>query len=258
MNRPARSEAERQFPSGRQQPTLQPSSNERRAPGSPCGWFDWLLSCRSVDLFNSSQRAFKRHLGLANPLITNDLRSLYPELAPLDSFPLHLEEKEFARNLFDTGGPCVYMHTMSATTRDMESQENCVCFNLRSVTRAVTQFFDAEMRRHGIRPTQCSILVAGISRESWSMAELSDVLGMDRTTLIRNLRPLQRDGLMLAEAVGQGGRIEVSITALGRKKVQEAHPAWLAAQHAIVETLGKDRWSAIFADLEKAVTALGK
>lgn len=90
------------------------------------------------------------------------------------------------------------------------------------------------------------------------MADLSDFLGMDRTTLIRNLRPLQRDGLLLTEAAGHGGRIEVSITALGRKKVREAHPAWLAAQQAIVETLGKDRWSAIFADLEKATMALSK
>jgi hypothetical protein len=37
---------------------------------------------------------------------------------------------------------------------DMSAVENCVCFNLRWVTRAVTQFYDAEMRRHGIRPTQ--------------------------------------------------------------------------------------------------------
>jgi len=84
------------------------------------------------------------------------------------------------------------------------------------------------------------------------MADLSDVLGMDRTTLIRNLRPLQRDGPVLTEAAGRGGRVEVSITSLGREKVQEARPAWLTAQQAVVETLGADRWSAIFADLEKA------
>ncbi len=147
---------------------------------------------------------------------------------------------------------------MNENVRDMESQQNCVCFNLRSVTRAVTQFYDAEMRRHGIRPTQCSILVAGNSKESWSMADLSDVLGMDRTTLIRNLRPLQRDGLMLTEAAGKAGRVKVSITALGRKKVEEARPAWLAAQRAVVETLGRDRWSAIFTDLDKAALALSK
>lgn len=140
----------------------------------------------------------------------------------------------------------------------MTSLENCVCFNLRWVTRTVTQFFDAEMRRHGIRPTQCSILAAVISKESWSMADLSDVLGMDRTTLVRNLRPLQRDGLVLTEAVGPGARVEVSITSAGRKKVQETRPAWLSAQKSVVETLGEERWTAILSDLEKAALALGK
>ena len=100
--------------------------------------------------------------------------------------------------------------------------ENCVCFNLRWVTRVVTQFFDAEMRRHGIRPTQGSILLALNAKESWSMAELSDWLGMDRTTLVRNLRPLQRDGLAQAVGGGRGGRVELAITAKGRKKIKES------------------------------------
>ena len=43
---------------------------------------------------------------------------------------------------------------------DLSAMENCVCFNLRKVTRRVTQFFDAELRRHGIRPTQTPILGA--------------------------------------------------------------------------------------------------
>src|SRR5438477_8480602 len=79
---------------------------------------------------------------------------------------------------------------------NMSAVENCVCFNLRWVTRAVTQFYNAEMRRHGIRPTQGSILAALSAKDSWNMAELSDALGMDRTTLVRNLRPLQRDGFV--------------------------------------------------------------
>jgi len=82
----------------------------------------------------------------------------------------------------------------------MSAVENCVCFNLRWVTRAVTQFYDAEMRRHGIRPTQGTILASLQAKESWSMAELSDWLGMERTTLVRNLRPLQRDGFGIEQS----------------------------------------------------------
>ena len=104
----------------------------------------------------------------------------------------------------------------------MLAMENCVCFNLRSVSRVVTQFFDAEIRRHGIRPTQRTILMALSAEESWTMAALSDWLGMDRTTLVRNLHPLQRDGMVQTVGGGRGGRGELSITAKGRKKIKES------------------------------------
>src|SRR5256885_2298076 len=138
---------------------------------------------------------------------------------------------------------------------DMSAMENCVCFNLRWVTRKVTQFFDAELRRHGIRPTQGSILRVLNAREHWSMAELSDWLGMDRTTLVRNLRPLQRDGLVQAGGGGRGNRVELAITPRGRKKIEECLPAWRLAQRAAVKTLGEQRWSAILSDLETAALA---
>jgi DNA-binding MarR family transcriptional regulator len=141
---------------------------------------------------------------------------------------------------------------------DFSVTENCVCFNLRWVTRAVTQFYDSEMRRHGIRPTQGTILLALNARESWSMAELSDWLGMDRTTLVRNLQPLQRDGLVHAGGGGRGRRVELAITAKGRKQIENLTPAWKSAQSAAVKTLGEKRWSAILSDLETAALALNK
>src|SRR3989442_15364632 len=139
---------------------------------------------------------------------------------------------------------------------DMSAVENCVCFNLRRVTRAVTQFYDSEMRRHGIRPTQGSILSSLQAKDSWNMAELSDWLGMDRTTLVRNLRPLQRDGLVQISGGGRGNRVEMAITAKGRKQIEKLTPAWKSAQRAAVKTLGEQRWSAILPDLETTASAL--
>jgi len=147
---------------------------------------------------------------------------------------------------------------MMSKELDMSAVENCVCFNLRWVTRAVTQFYDAEMRRHGIRPTQGSILVSLRSKDSWNMAELSDWLGMERTTLVRNLQPLQRDGLVQAVGGGRGNRVELTITTKGRKQVEKLTPAWKSAQSAVVKTLGETRWSAILSDLETAALALNK
>lgn len=141
---------------------------------------------------------------------------------------------------------------------DMSAVENCVCFNLRRVTRVVTQFYDAEIRRHGIRPTQGSILAALQAKESWSMAELSDCLGMDRTTLVRNLRPLQREGLAQASGGGHGRLVELSITNKGRKQIEKLRPAWKSAQSAVVKTLGEKRWSTILSDLKTVASVLSK
>jgi DNA-binding MarR family transcriptional regulator len=159
--------------------------------------------------------------------------------------------------LFDNWRAVVHMHTMSKEL-DMLAMENCVCFNLRSVSRVVTQFFDAEIRRYGIRPTQRTILMALSAEESWTMAALSDWLGMDRTTLVRNLHPLQRDGMVQSVGGGRGSRVELSITAKGRKKIKESLPAWRSAQSAALKTLGQQRWSAILSDLETAALALNK
>jgi len=158
----------------------------------------------------------------------------------------------------DIAGEGVHIHTKMTKELDMSAVENCVCFNLRWVTRAVTQFYDAEMRRHGIRPTQGTLLLALNAKESWNMAELSDCLGLERTTLVRNLQPLQRDGLVTADGGGRGNRVELTITAKGRKQVEKFMPAWRAAQSAMVKTLGEKRWSAILSDLETAALALNK
>jgi len=157
----------------------------------------------------------------------------------------------------DNSSNVVHIHTMSQEL-DMSAAENCVCFNLRKATRMVTQFYDAEMRRHGIRPTQGTILLALNAKESWSMAELSEWLGLDRTTLVRNLRPLQRDGFAQALGGGHGNRVELAITAKGRKQIEKLTPAWRSAQAAAVKTLGEKRWSAILADLQTATWALNK
>ncbi|MCC7373759.1 MAG: winged helix-turn-helix transcriptional regulator [Verrucomicrobiales bacterium] len=143
-----------------------------------------------------------------------------------------------------------------ATACDLSAMENCICFNLRWVTRAVTQFFDRELRRHGLRPTQTPILAALAGMGDVGMAELSDWLGMERTTLVRNLRPLERQGWVVATGSGRGGRVTLSITPKGRETLAKMQPAWQAAQRAVVKTLGEARWAAILADLDRAARIL--
>jgi len=148
----------------------------------------------------------------------------------------------------DRTAHCVYIHYVEKQL-DMGSVENCTCFNVRRISRVITQFFDAEVRRHGIRPTQTPILGALQARNGWGMAELSEWLGMERTTLLRNLRPLERDGLVRAKGGGRGGHVELEITAKGRTVLAKTLPAWRSAQGKVVAALGEERWSRIISDL---------
>jgi len=149
---------------------------------------------------------------------------------------------------------CIY--TAMPKELDFSARQNCVCFNLRRVARVVTQFFDAEMRRQGIRSTQGTLLSALQSTGTATMADLGEILGMERTTLLRNLRPLQRDGLVAIDGGGHGGPVELSLTAKGRKQIEKLTPAWEAAQRTAVQVLGEERWTALIADLDKVAAAL--
>jgi DNA-binding MarR family transcriptional regulator len=139
---------------------------------------------------------------------------------------------------------------------DLNSMENCVCFNLRWVSRAFSQFFVAQLGQHGLLPTQTPILGLLAARPEASMAEVSDWLAMDRTTLVRNLRPLERDGLVKASGKGRGHKVSLTLTAKGRQALQKFLPEWQVAQAKIIKTLGEERWNAILCDLERAALAL--
>ncbi|MBV8813723.1 MAG: winged helix-turn-helix transcriptional regulator [Verrucomicrobia bacterium] len=111
---------------------------------------------------------------------------------------------------------------------DLSAVENCTCFKLRRVARVITQCFDMEPRRYGLRVTQTTILNALQVRSGRGMAELSDWMGMERTTLIRNLRPLHRDGLIKLSRGGRGRH--VAITSKGRVALFKMLPGWRSAQ----------------------------
>ncbi|MGB8355669.1 MAG: MarR family winged helix-turn-helix transcriptional regulator [Chthoniobacteraceae bacterium] len=141
---------------------------------------------------------------------------------------------------------------------DLNSMENCVCFNLRWVSRAFSQFFVGELHQHGLLPTQTPLLALLAAKPDASMAAVSEWLGMDRTTLVRNLRPLERDGLVKATGKGRGGKVSLGITAKGRQALEKFLPDWRVAQQKIIRTLGEERWKEILRDLERAAAAIGQ
>ena len=145
----------------------------------------------------------------------------------------------------------------SLTPSNLQSvATTCTCFSLRKATRLVTQMFDEKLKPSGLLVTQFTILIAIALVESGTMSGLAEELVMDRTTLTRNLKPLERDGLIQIE-LGQDQRERVvKLTEVGRERLAQTLPFWQQAQTQVIEVLGQQDWEHLIADLTKTVSTL--
>jgi DNA-binding MarR family transcriptional regulator len=131
----------------------------------------------------------------------------------------------------------------------------CACFNLRKASRAITQHFDELIKPSGLLITQFTILVAVEIVKSATINDLAEILVMDRTTLTRNLKPLEREGWLKSEPGRDRRTRVVSLTTDGKVALGKALPLWRQAQESLVDILGQQRLSALLAQLAET-TAL--
>jgi DNA-binding MarR family transcriptional regulator len=129
---------------------------------------------------------------------------------------------------------------MSAATPPR--REECNCFAVRSAARHVTQFYDQFLAPSGLRTTQFSILARLKRLGPLTIKALASDMVMDRTTLGRNILPLERDGLIRIEATASDRRAkELHLTKAGEKRLQAARKGWAAAQARFETTFGARR-----------------
>lgn len=131
----------------------------------------------------------------------------------------------------------------------------CACLKVRTAARAITRLYDDAFRPLGLRATQLSVLVAVASADAMSIASLSRMLGMDRTTLTRNLRPLETKRLVTLGPEGRHRSRTLGITSKGGQIVRKALPLWEIAQEKLREALTMPRWTSLHAELEHAIKA---
>jgi DNA-binding MarR family transcriptional regulator len=120
---------------------------------------------------------------------------------------------------------------------------DCLCFRARRVSRALTRMYDEALRPLGIQATQLTLLnaVTMCGGEGATMARLADILAMDGTTLSRNLRPLEKAGLMRIERLAADRRVRLALlTPAGEQMVADALPLWREAHARVVSALGAD------------------
>ncbi len=130
--------------------------------------------------------------------------------------------------------------------------KNCHCRRLRAATRTVSRLYDEALRPTGIKGNQLTVLVAVSLMQPVPITLLANRLTMERTTMTRNLRPLQSEGFV---EIGAGaGRIRnVSLTAKGKAIIQQAKPLWDTAQAEMQKRLGKENLITMSKVLELAV-----
>lgn len=132
---------------------------------------------------------------------------------------------------------------------------NCACHKVRMAARTVTRAYDEALRPTGLRATQLSVLVAVGIDGAMSIAALAKFLGMDRSTLTRNLGPLEKEGLIAVGLEGWRRSRTLEITKEGRARVREALPLWKKAQDMLKRKLGDREWSATQATLSNLIGA---
>src|SRR5690349_16513742 len=131
----------------------------------------------------------------------------------------------------------------------------CNCLAIRQASRHVTQFYDQSLAESGLRATQYAILGRLQRNGPMPINALAAALVMDRTTLGRNILPLERDGLIeIGASPKDRRRREVRLTAAGVARLRAARQGWKVAQQRFDEVFGAQRAAAL-RDLLREVTA---
>ena len=137
------------------------------------------------------------------------------------------------------------------TERDVV--ERCVCHKVRMAARAVTRAYDDALRPVGLRATQYALLVAVATEGAMSITALAQGMGMDRSTLTRNLGPLESEVLVAIGREGWRRSRSLEITRKGRERLGESLPLWKKAQEMLKARLGERAWKAAHSSFDDLI-----
>ncbi len=140
---------------------------------------------------------------------------------------------------------------------DKPSQpQGCTNFRIRQMMRLVSQQYDAELGKTGLKTTQYSLLAHVERLGPIRPGELAQAMRLDASTLTRNLKPLVDAGWLRIEAGTDDRSRSVIITDAGRAKREEAKRYWKAAQDKINRILGVERVLALHALIDDSLALL--
>ena len=121
----------------------------------------------------------------------------------------------------------------------------CFCLASRQAARRITRLYDSRMQPSGIRATQFTVLSQLMLRGEMPIGKLAAFLGMERTTLTRNLTLLEQQKWISSKAGDDPRSRMIAITAQGRGMVRRGFPYWSKAQAQVGKLLGADGQAAL-------------
>src|SRR5262249_48172318 len=123
----------------------------------------------------------------------------------------------------------------------LEIADTCTFFSVRRASRVVGKIFDEALRPVGVRATQFSLLVGLGMVESATVTRMADSLALDRTSLTRNLGPLERSGLVESFGGADGRERRVRLTERGARGRAEGRALWQKPRESVAACGGKPR-----------------
>lgn len=142
--------------------------------------------------------------------------------------------------------------------RSRVSRLNCACASLRRATRAVTQVYDDELRRVGLKATQFTLLQMLGAQQSTTQARLSELLAVDSTTLSRNVKVLEGNGWVEGTEGTDRRERQLCLTDLGREVLKKGEKPWARAQEKLKASLGQGEWEALMQAADAVTRAVRK
>ncbi|WP_339799243.1 MarR family winged helix-turn-helix transcriptional regulator [uncultured Marinobacter sp.] len=136
------------------------------------------------------------------------------------------------------------------------SPRGCTNYKIRKLMRQVSQYYDTEIGRAGLKATQFALLGQLARLGPIRPGDLAQTMGMDASTLTRNLKPLTDAGLARTEQGTDARSRSVTITDAGHQKWAEAREYWKVAQGHINNVLGADRVIALHKLLDESLELL--
>jgi DNA-binding MarR family transcriptional regulator len=115
---------------------------------------------------------------------------------------------------------------------------DCTCHRFRQVARLLLRNYDAFLAEFGISIGQFSLLSQIASGEGDSITQIAEAMNMDRTTLTRNLTPLQRMGYIVTTSGSDKRTRTIRLSPAGIKVLKAAMPRWEAAQRQLEKQIG--------------------